>query len=553
MDTAPNKTVALIGAGPSSLVCARWLLYYKLKPTLFEKCDDIGGLWRPKSGIVWPSMTTNISKYHSFFFGLEHESPNAFQTTSEMYNYLRAYADKFGIIPYIRFRHEIVQATKESGDAIRNSAWRIQFRDLTDSATLREEQFDFLVITSGTISKPYIPELFRSLLSSDSNCFKGSVYHSIQFPQLFPFQNVNPASTPPVFAGKQVLLVGGSFSAAEVLSDLLDQKDATHNATRVHWLMRRPRWFYNKWVSSVLGDKSSLLVPNDLRITRRNRTSPHEVILTTEEQWRTENLRIQKSCIEQQQDTFLGGRLRVNEQFFTRPPLKLLTGNFEHFRDQRKAEKLNVFVGEKLLRFEERAAVFESGIRIECDAVIFCTGYSTNLREFLDARVLQEMEYDPSDTRVAGVFYKLTFCPAIANLAFIAMHRGTHFYISELQARWISLVFSGRLAPPDPQELHVRAALDAERALIHSAADAERSCYLHTDYVGVGDDLAREFGAMPDMERLHVEDPELHALLVNGTVLAYHYFLDGPAAEPQMARDAIVRLNREIKDLFLNK
>ena len=552
MDTAP-KTVALLGAGPSSLVCARWLLYYKLKPTLFEKCDDIGGLWRPQTGIVWPSMTTNISKYHSFFFGLEHKSPNAFQTTSEMYNYLRAYADKFGIIPYIRFRHEIVRATKESGDNIRNSAWRIQYRDLTDSASLREEQFDFLVITSGTISKPYIPELFRSLVNSDSTCFKGSVYHSIQFPQLFPTQNTSLASTPSVFAGKQVLLVGGSVSAAEVLSDLLDQRNEAYNATRVHWLMRRPRWFYNKLVSSVPGDKSSLLVPYDLRLTRQNRTSPHEVLLTTEEQWRTGNLRIQKSCIEQQQDSFLGGRLRVNEQFFTRPPLMLVTGNFELLRDPRTTDKLNVLMGEKLQRFEERAAVFESGTRIECDAVIFCTGYSNNLHKFLDPRVLQEMEYDPADTRIAGVLYKLTFCPAIANLAFIAMHRGTHFFNSELQARWIALVFSGRLAPPDPQEPHVRAALDAERSLIHCAADAERSSYLHTDYVGVGDDLAREFGAMPDMERLRVEDPELHALVVNGAVLTYHYFLEGPAAEPQVARDAIVRLNREIETQWLHK
>lgn len=149
--SAPTKTVALIGAGPSSLVCARWLLYYQLKPTLFEKCEDIGGLWRPRTGIVWPSMTTNISKYHSFFFGLEHDSPNAFQTISEMYKYLRAYVDKFKLESYIRFRHEIVRASKVSDHNIRNSAWRIQFRDLSEPDSLREEQFDFLVITSGTI------------------------------------------------------------------------------------------------------------------------------------------------------------------------------------------------------------------------------------------------------------------------------------------------------------------------------------------------------------------------------------------------------------------
>lgn len=316
-----------------------------------------------------------------------------------------------------------------------------------------------------------------------------------------------------------MLLVGGSFSAAEVLSDLLDQKDEANNAARVHWMMRRPRWFFNKWVPFVVPDKSSLLIPNDLRLARRNRTSPHEVILSSEDEWRTENLRIQKGCSEQQRDSFLGGRLRVDEQFFTKPPLKLVTGNFELLRHERTAERLNVLVGEKLLLFEERAAVFESGARVECDAVIFCTGYSTNLREFLDPRVLQEFEYNPSDTRIAGVLYKLTFCPAIANLGFVAMHRGTHFYNSELQARWIALVFSGRVAPPDPNDPRVRAALAAERALINCAADADRSAYLHTDYVGVSDDIAREFGAMPDLERLRIEDPELHSLLVNRTVL----------------------------------
>ncbi len=38
-----------------------------MRPTVFERATEIGGLWRPGSGAAWPGMATNLSRYSCGF------------------------------------------------------------------------------------------------------------------------------------------------------------------------------------------------------------------------------------------------------------------------------------------------------------------------------------------------------------------------------------------------------------------------------------------------------------------------------------------------------
>ena len=64
------KRTAVIGAGAAGLVSARWLAQAGLDPVVFERTNGIGGLWRPDTGLAYPSLRTNTSKQKSAFSDL---------------------------------------------------------------------------------------------------------------------------------------------------------------------------------------------------------------------------------------------------------------------------------------------------------------------------------------------------------------------------------------------------------------------------------------------------------------------------------------------------
>lgn len=57
------KRVAIIGAGSSGLVCAKYALENDLLPVVYESSNQVGGLWSAKDTAIWEGLHSNISKY----------------------------------------------------------------------------------------------------------------------------------------------------------------------------------------------------------------------------------------------------------------------------------------------------------------------------------------------------------------------------------------------------------------------------------------------------------------------------------------------------------
>ena len=104
--------MAIIGAGPGGLAAARFLKSQGFLPTLIEAHNDLGGQWNaqnPASG-VWTAMHTNTARMVTRFSDADYPDETAmFPRNSEVLGYLRAYAERFGLLDGARFSTRLLR------------------------------------------------------------------------------------------------------------------------------------------------------------------------------------------------------------------------------------------------------------------------------------------------------------------------------------------------------------------------------------------------------------------------------------------------------------
>jgi dimethylaniline monooxygenase (N-oxide forming) len=217
--------VAIIGAGASGLATAKEMLDQGLKPTLFEKNSQIGGVWRQDFGNVWSNMHTNNTRFSVSFSSYQWpKTTDLYPSGTQVQDYLLNFSNKFDLMKYIKFG-TIVTNVKQLED----KRWLVKWL-LLETAEEIEELFDFLVLAIGSFSNPLIPK-YKSLKN-----FKGKVIHSKVYNSLKSNENLN---------GKRIIVVGHAFSATEICSDLVEQGADVLN------VFRRPCWVLKKSIKSI--------------------------------------------------------------------------------------------------------------------------------------------------------------------------------------------------------------------------------------------------------------------------------------------------------------
>ena len=90
--------VAVIGAGAAGLASARWLMDAGLEPVVFERTGAVGGLWRPDTGLAYPSLRTNTSKQKTAFSDLAFgDALPDHPMRDDVLAYLERYAEVTGV------------------------------------------------------------------------------------------------------------------------------------------------------------------------------------------------------------------------------------------------------------------------------------------------------------------------------------------------------------------------------------------------------------------------------------------------------------------------
>ncbi|KAI3678991.1 hypothetical protein L6452_38296 [Arctium lappa] len=220
-----QTTVIIVGAGPSGLSTAASLHRLSIPYVILERENCIASLFKNKS-------------YHRFHLHLTKQFcqlphlpfPANFPTyvpRKDFLKYLDDYASNFNINPKF---NNFVNIAKYDED---RRKWEVGVEVVDDGGSTADDgggrrwyEGEFLVVATGEMSDPFIPEV------EGLSEFKGEVIHSTEY------------KSGEGFEGKKVLVVGAGNSGMEIALDLCDHGAKTSIVVRspIHIT---PRWSIN--------------------------------------------------------------------------------------------------------------------------------------------------------------------------------------------------------------------------------------------------------------------------------------------------------------------
>jgi len=189
-----HRRVCVVGAGPSGLAALKTLAGAGIDDMVCHEAEaEVGGIWvysdDPARPSVYRSAHTISSKLLSQFsdFPMPADFPD-YPSNRQILAYMRAYADRFGLARFVRFRSKVTAARRGP-----DGRWRIDYEGPDGPGN---HTADYLIVCSGHHRTPLMPALPGN--------FSGTMLHSGAYRQPAPF------------AGQRVLVVGAGNSACDI-------------------------------------------------------------------------------------------------------------------------------------------------------------------------------------------------------------------------------------------------------------------------------------------------------------------------------------------------
>lgn len=216
MDLSTSDRFCILGAGTSGLTVAKNFLAAGIPFDCLERADEIGGNWnygKPHSSVY---ASTHLISSKALTEYTDYPMPEhypQFPNHQQVLEYLRGYAEKFGLNKHIQFCTEVVNTEPTE------AGWNVKL------ATGEQRRYRGIVIANGHNWDPRFPDYPGE--------FSGEVLHSSQY------------KTPDVLRGKRVMVVGGGNSGCDLAVE------ASLHAERAYLSWRRgyhllPKFFKGK-------------------------------------------------------------------------------------------------------------------------------------------------------------------------------------------------------------------------------------------------------------------------------------------------------------------
>jgi hypothetical protein len=202
----------IVGAGPGGLAAARAFKLFRVPYVHVERHRDVGGIWDDDNPgtPIYESAHFISSKTCSAFHGMP--MPDAYPDYPgrvHILEYLRAFADAFGLREPIRFGTEVTSATP-----LADGGWSVGFADGTTS------RHRAIVATVGAQWLPVLPTY--------PGTFTGELLHSAAY------------WSSDALRARRVLVIGGGNSGFDIACD------AAKVAARAALSVRRGYWVFPK-------------------------------------------------------------------------------------------------------------------------------------------------------------------------------------------------------------------------------------------------------------------------------------------------------------------
>jgi cation diffusion facilitator CzcD-associated flavoprotein CzcO len=215
-------TYCVIGAGAAGLAAARQLKAHSIPFEVIERERDVGGLWDaslPHSP-VYQSTHLISSKPLTQFpdYPMPREYPD-YPNHVQALQYLRAYAQSFGLYDHIRFGRSV-----ERAERVERNDWKLTFGDG------ERQVYSGLIVAAGVHWVPNLPRV--------PGKFEGESMHSSRY------------KTPEILRDKRVLVVGAGNSGCDIAVE------AGQHAARTFLSVRRgyhyiPKYAFGRPIDQV--------------------------------------------------------------------------------------------------------------------------------------------------------------------------------------------------------------------------------------------------------------------------------------------------------------
>ena len=187
---AEPERYCIVGAGTSGLAVAKNFLAAGIPFDCLEREDDVGGNWyfgKPNSSVYQSTHLISSKRLTEYTdFPMPEEYPE-FPSHRLVFDYLRSYAEHFGLYQHIEFNTSVLQMEPT------DTGWLVRLSED------RERHYRGVVIANGHNWDPKWP--------SYPGEFTGERLHSSEY------------KLPELFRGKRVLVVGGGNSGCDIAVD----------------------------------------------------------------------------------------------------------------------------------------------------------------------------------------------------------------------------------------------------------------------------------------------------------------------------------------------
>ena len=203
----PRVRVAVVGGGFAGLAIAIGLKRAGIEFVLFERGDELGGTWRDNH---YPGCKCDVpSHLYSFSFAPNPGWRHTYSPQAEIWDYLRSVAERYQILPHVRYGHELLRASWQESE----QSWLVE----TSRGSWRA---DVLVGACGALSEPKYPNI------AGLESFAGRAFHSARWDHNYELR------------GKRVAVIGIGASAVQFVPQIQPLVE------RLYLFQRTPAWVF---------------------------------------------------------------------------------------------------------------------------------------------------------------------------------------------------------------------------------------------------------------------------------------------------------------------
>lgn len=247
--TSGHCEIAILGAGLGGLgMASRLRAAGRTDFVIFEQADRLGGTWRDNT---YPGAGCDVQSHlYCYSFALKRDWSHVYCLQPEILRYVEDFAEANGLVPHIRFDHEVTEARWDDEHA----RWGLRMRH---GGTFTARAF---IAAWGQLNRPVTP------LIEGHETFAGESFHSARWRHDLDI------------AGRRVGVVGTGASAAQLVPEVAEI------ASRVSLFQRTPNWivprmdrrYSEEELAAFRTDDSAFLESrNGFYLERENRFTRH--------------------------------------------------------------------------------------------------------------------------------------------------------------------------------------------------------------------------------------------------------------------------------------